>query len=407
MSDISHMIADTVRTQKEKRKLSDQLARDIKPPQSGNQIVYDDRLAGFGLRVTASGARSFILNYRIKGRERRITLGQYPTWTVLAARKQAEQLRRQIDVGIDPLEERIAERTAPTLRDLFNRYADEHLPTKAERSAADDRSMWIKDILPALGNKKVADLNTQDCDELHRAVSSDRPTRANRVIEVLRKALNLAIRWEWIERNPASGGRRNPEAKRTRYLTRSEIGRLIEALEVHPEQASADALLFMLFTGCRRGEALNAKWEQFNLDSRTWTKPSAETKQRREHRVPYSTTVAEILERRRVEASGAYIFPGSLGAPLQEVRRTWKSACETASVSQVRIHDLRHTFASLVASSGQSLLVVGELLGHSTAQTTKRYAHLYDDSLRSAAELVSMAIGRTPTATPTNASERQ
>jgi hypothetical protein len=312
MSDISHMIADTVRTQKEKRKLSDQLARDIKPPQSGNQIVYDDRLAGFGLRVTASGARSFILNYRIKGRERRITLGQYPTWTVLAARKQAEQLRRQIDVGIDPLEERIAERTAPTLRDLFNRYADEHLPTKAERSAADDRSMWIKDILPALGNKKVADLNTQDCDELHRAVSSDRPTRANRVIEVLRKALNLAIRWEWIERNPASGGRRNPEAKRTRYLTRSEIGRLIEALEVHPEQASADALLFMLFTGCRRGEALNAKWEQFNLDSRTWTKPSAETKQRREHRVPYSTTVAEILERRRVEASGAYIFHGSL-----------------------------------------------------------------------------------------------
>jgi integrase len=255
--------------------------------------------------------------------------------------------------------------------------------------------MWIKDILPALGNKKVADVTTQDCDDLHRAVSPDRPTRANRVIEVLRKALNLAIRWGWIERNPAAGGRRNPETKRTRYLTRDEIGRLIDALEMHPERGSADALLFMLFTGCRRGEALNAKWEQFNLSSHTWTKPSAETKQRREHRVPYSTTVAEILERRRVEASGTYIFPGSLDAPLQEVRRTWKSVCDSAGISEVRIHDLRHTFASLVASAGQSLLVVGELLGHSTAQTTKRYAHLYDDSLRTAAELVSMSIGRT------------
>ena len=392
MSDISHMIADTVRTQKEKRKLSDQLARDLEPPKSGNQIVYDNRLAGFGLRVTASGARSFILNYRFKGRERRITLGQYPTWTVLAARKQAEHLRRQIDTGVDPLEERNAERSAPTLRDLFVRYAEEHLPNKAPRSAADDRSMWIKDILPTLGNIKVADLSTRDCDELHRTVSSDRPTRANRVIEVLRKALNLAIRWGWIERNPASGGRRNPEAKRTRYLTRNEIGKLIEAFDVHPERVSADALLFMLFTGCRRGEALNAKWEQFNLDSRTWTKPSAETKQRREHRVPYSTTVAEILERRRIAASGTYIFPGSVGAPLQEVRRTWKSACEVAGISEVRIHDLRHTFASLVASSGQSLLVVGELLGHSDAQTTKRYAHLYDEPLRDAAECVALAL---------------
>lgn len=392
MSDISHMIADTVRTQKEKRKLSDQLAREIKPPKSGNQIVYDDRLAGFGLRVTASGARSFILNYRFKGRERRITLGQYPTWTVLAARKQAEHLRRQIDTGVDPLEERNAERSAPTLRDLFVRYADEHLPNKAPRSAADDRSMWVKDILPTLGNIKIADLSTRDCDELHRTVSSDRPTRANRVIEVLRKALNLAIRWGWIERNPASGGRRNPEAKRTRYLTRNEIGKLIEAFDAHPERVSADALLFMLFTGCRRGEALNAKWEQFNLDSRTWTKPSAETKQRREHRVPYSTTVAEILERRRIAASGTYIFPGSVGAPLQEVRRTWKSACEVAGIREVRIHDLRHTFASLVASSGQSLLVVGELLGHSDAQTTKRYAHLYDEPLRDAAECVALVL---------------
>lgn len=393
MPTISQSNADTERTQARREKLSDQLVRDTEPPATGNRILYDTKLPGFGLRITAKGVRSFVLNYRFKGRERRITIGQYPTWKLLAARKQAEHLRRQIDIGIDPLEERIADRTAPTVRDLFDRYAVEHLPTKAPRSAADDRSMWVKDILPALGPSKVADLTSSDCDELHRAISLKRPTRANRVIEVLRKALNLAIRWEWIDRNPASGARRNPEQKRTRYLSRAEVGRLVGALEDHPERASADALLFMLLTGCRRGEALSAQWSHVDLQHRIWTKPSAETKQRREHRIPYSLAVAEILERRRAETVGAFIFPGRLGAPLVEVRRTWGKACEAAGLNKVRIHDLRHTFASLLASSGQSLLVVGELLGHSTPQTTKRYANLYDDSLRLAAESIPVAVG--------------
>ncbi|MXO57856.1 tyrosine-type recombinase/integrase [Pontixanthobacter gangjinensis] len=393
MPSTSSSMTDTVRTQNEKQKLSDQIARETQPPAAGNRIVYDSKLSGFGLRVTAKGVRSFVLNYRVKGRERRITIGQYPAWTVLAARKQAEQLRRSVDLGLDPLEERVAERSAPTVRDLFDRYAKEHLPTKAPRSAADDRSMWIKDILPALAAKKVSDLCPQDCDELHRTISLDRPTRANRVIEVLRKALNLAIRWGWIERNVASGARRNPELKRTRYLSRKEVAKLIEALESHQERTSADALLFMLLTGCRRSEALNARWDQFDLERRVWTKASSETKQRREHRVPYSETVAEILQRRRAETEGTYIYPGRLGAPLADVRRTWKSVCEVAGLDHVRIHDLRHTFASIAASSGQSLYIVGQLLGHSSPQTTKRYASLYDDTLRSAAEGVSAAIG--------------
>lgn len=393
MPTISQSSADTERTPAFREKLSDQLSRDAQPPVSGNRIIYDAKLPGFGLRITAKGVRSFVLNYRFKGRERRITIGQYPTWKLLAARKQAEHLRRQVDLGIDPLEERIADRTAPTIRDLFDRYAREHLPTKAPRSAADDRSMWINDILPVMGARKVTDLTSVDCDELHRAISINRPTRANRVIEVLRKALNLAIRWEWTDRNPASGARRNPEPKRVRYLAREEVGNLVRALNEHPERVSADALLFMLLTGCRRGEALNAKWGQFDLENRIWIKPSAETKQRREHRVPFSTAVAQLLDRRRAEAVGSFVFPGRLGAPLVEVRRTWRAVCEVAGLDKVRIHDLRHTFASLLASSGQSLLVVGELLGHSSPQTTKRYANLYDDSLRLAAESIPTFVG--------------
>lgn len=150
----------------------------------------------------------------------------------------------------------------------------------------------------------------------------------------------------------------------------------------------------MLLTGCRKSEALNAKWPQFDLVRRTWTKPSSETKQRREHRVPYSLAVGEILERRGGKTAGLLVFPGSFGAPLREVRKTFRAACATAGLADVRLHDLRHTFASLAASSGQSLLVIGELLGHSSTQTTKRYAHLYDDPLRLAAKCVTAMLGR-------------
>ncbi|UWQ21594.1 site-specific integrase [Jannaschia sp. W003] len=390
----AHETTDTARTPPARVRISDKLARSLEPPASGNRIVYDDTVRGFGLRVTAKGARSFVLNYRMKGRERRITIGQYPAWSVAAARKQAEDYRRRISLGDDPLEERQTLRAAPTVADLFERYAAEHLPTKAPRSASDDRAMWAKDILPALGPKKVADLTSSDCDALHRAISRDRPTRANRVMEVLRKALNLAIRWGWIERNPASGVRRNVEKRRTRYLTPEEIARLRAALDAHPQQASADAILFLMLTGCRRGEALGATWDQFDLPRRVWTKPEGTTKQRRVHRVPYSEAVAALLERRRAEAGGAFVFTGSLGAPLVDVKRTWASVCRTAELDDVRMHDLRHTYASLLASSGASLPVVGALLGHSQPQTTARYAHLYDDTLRSATQSVADAIHR-------------
>lgn len=384
---------DTVRTQPNRKRLSDRVVSALKAPQSGSTIVYDTSLAGFGIRLTKAGSKAFILNYRFEGRERRITIGKFPTWTTLAAKKQAQVLRRDIDLGTDPLEVREDRRVAPTVKDLFARYKEEHLPTKAPRSAADDRSMWRNDILPRLGSRKVADLTPRDCDELHMQIAATRPVRANRILELFRKALNLSIRWGWIERNPASGCRRTVEEKRHRYLNEIEVGRLITALQEHQECVSADALLFMLFTGCRRGEALNAKWAQFDLERRIWTKASSETKQRREHRVPYSTAVAEILERRRAETEGTHIFPGRLGAPLTEVRKTWQSACKTAGLNGVRVHDLRHTFASLVASTGQSLLVVGELLGHSTPQTTKRYAALYDEILRNATEATARKLG--------------
>jgi integrase len=367
--------------------------RDLAPPSRGNRIAYDAKLSGFGVRVTASGRKSFVLNYYFKGRERRITIGSYPEWTVVAARKRGEEFRLLVANGVDPLERRESEFSAPTMRDLFTKYEQQNLPKLAPRSAADIRSMFNKIILPKLGAKKVADITFADCEALHRAISADRPVRANRVLEVVRRCFNLAISWGWIERNPAARLERNVEHKRVRYLTQDEIGRLMTALAAHPQRTSCDAIKFMLLTGCRRGEALGARWDQFDPALRIWTKPAATTKQRREHRVPVSSMVTELLNSR--PRSSPFIFPSAEGKALTDIKRTWAAVSVEAGLGKTRMHDLRHTFASIAASQGQSLPVIGAMLGHTQTQTTARYAHLFDDPLLAAAELVGASMFET------------
>jgi integrase len=399
--------------------LTDRVIRALPVPASGSVITYDADVAGFGIRVTANDARSFVLNYVVHGRERRMTIGRFPTWSATAAREQAKSLRRKIDAGVDPLDEEAAQRqaaeaarTAPTVQDLYARYEAEHLPRKALRAADDDRSMWRKIVLPRLGSIRVADVSPADIDALHAAVSATRPIRANRVVEVVRKAFNLAIRWGWRTDNPASGVHRNHEEKRARYLSASEILKLSEALAAHKERTSASAIRFLMLTGARRGEVLGARWDMFDLEAGIWVKPSAHTKQRAEHRVPLSAPAVELLKQMRASGAGPHVFPSVGGKPLTNLKRTWLSICQKAGLAEqvpkrnrrgqvplgdkgqpimiwrptARLHDLRHTYASILASEGLSLPIIGALLGHTQPQTTARYAHLLDDPLRAATE---------------------
>jgi integrase len=290
-------------------------------------VVYDADLPGFGIRLTANGARSFVFNYVVHRRERRLTIGRFPTWSTTAAREEAKGLKRQVNLGIDPLEEgrmraakAEAERSAPTVRDLFLRYADEHLPNKSPAAATNDRRMWERHILPVLGSIKVAELSHDDVDRLHAAISATRPIAANRVVEVLRKALNLARRWGWRQDNPATGVRRNREERRERFLTPEELTRLTAALAAHPDRTPADAIHLLILTGARRSEVFKATWDQFDLDRGVWVKPAAQTKQRRLHRVPLSGPALELLRRRAAEAAGRCVFPAGAGSapdPLQ------------------------------------------------------------------------------------------
>jgi integrase len=419
-------------------RLTDRFVRGLSTPTIGTFITYDADIPGFGIRVTANDVRSFILNYVVNGRERRMTIGRFPTWSATAAREEARALRRKVDAKVDPLEERQAEpdaveaaRAAPTMRDLFERYAGEYLPRKTSRAAADDRSMWEKIVLPRLGAMKVAAVKPADIDALHREVSSTRPVRANRIVEVVRRAFNLAIRWGWRSDNPASGVHRNHEEKRARYLSPAEILKLCKALAAHPERSSASAILLLLLTGARRGEVLTARWDMFDLELGVWVKPSAHTIQREEHRVPLSAPAIQLLKAikaRRSQEIGKnledvavgspYVFPGADGKPLTDVKRTWLAVCRRAGLAEqterrtrdgklvktadnkpvmtwrstVRIHDLRHTYASVLASQGLSLPIIGALLGHTQPQTTARYAHLLDDPLRAATERVGALV---------------
>jgi len=232
------------------QRLDDKLAREAPPPKGGKKaylIIYDGGHAravkGFGLRVTQAGARSWVLNYRTAGVERRLTIGSFPDWKAGPARDEAARLKRLVDQGRDPMRERHELRGAPTVKNLADRYLAEHAIKK--RTGDADKAMIVKIIVPALGNRKVADVQFTDIDKLHRDVSKCTPIRANRVAALLSKMFSLAIKWQIRETNPCKGIERNHEDKRERYLSPDEMARLVAALNAskapgqrHPARAA-------------------------------------------------------------------------------------------------------------------------------------------------------------------------
>lgn len=386
-------------------RLTDQMVRNLPSPPSGNRVTYDTEVRGFGIRVTAAGAKAFVLNYRSGRRERRITIGSFPDWTTKAARERAKDLKRQIDSGEDPMGERHAHRAAPTVNDLADRFEAEHLSKRRPATRIDYLSILRLHVRPHLGKMKVAEVRHSDIDSLHRRIVETAPYRANRTIAVLSKAFTLAVKWEMRADNPARGIERAPEDKRERFLTPAEIARLGAVLAEHPERTSANAVRLLLLTGARRSEVLGTTWNQFDLAAGAWVKPASATKQAKLHRVPLSAPALALLSEMRAEADKEdgrrakhrlpaipFAFPGKEGQPLQEIKRFWASVCSKAGISGVRLHDLRHTYASILASSGLSLPIIGALLGHTQAATTQRYAHLMDDPLRAATERVGAVV---------------
>jgi integrase len=374
-------------------RIDDKLVKRLKarPPAKGNTITYDDEIKGFGVRVTAGGTVAFVMNYRLDGSEWRYTIGQYDAWSVTAARDEAKKLRRRINKGDNPMAERRERQQADTVRELAQRFETDFLPKRPDEYQRRTKVMLERDILPVIGRMMVTDVRRRDIDSIHRAVTKRAPIRANRVLALCSKMFSEAVRWDMRPDNPCKGIERNQENRRSRYLSQKEIADLSAALAEYPSQNAADCLRFILLTGCRKAEAMTSTWDHFDLERGIWTKPSAHTKQKKEHRVPLSAPALELLQRIRAKAAAdsMHVFPGrKAGQPIQQIRTAWEFVVDRAELKDVRIHDLRHTFASILASAGVSLPLVGALLGHTQPTTTARYAHLYDDPLREATERV-------------------
>jgi integrase len=386
-------------------KLADSLIRRLTPPAKGNHIIYDSEVAGFGIRVTTAGARSFILNYyTTAGRERRYTIGGWPAWTATGARREAYRLRRLIDEDGDPLADIAAERAAPTMAKLCDRFVAEHLPHKRPSTQREYTSILKKHVRPFFGkHAKVAGVAYADVNKLHRRITDAGSSyRANRALAVVSKMFSLAERWQMREpnSNPCHSVERNHESKRKRYLSGDELGRLVTALAAHPDREAADIVRLLLLTGARKGEVLGARWADINLGKGLWSKPAASTKQGEDHEVPLSAPAMQLLSEISARQGGKhkplgeFVFPSATSRTGHrvDIERDWRQLLRAAGITGLRIHDLRHSFASELASGGSSLLLIGALLGHASVNTTQRYAHLYPDAQRVAVERVGAVI---------------
>jgi integrase len=383
-------------------KLTQKVLQGLTPPASGNRVYYDDEIPGFGARVTSNGVVSFILEYRSNGRHRRYTIGRATDLTALAARERAIQLRGKLLDGIDPLQQRIDANSEPTMNDLakdfLERYAKAH---KRESSIRNDRQMLDNIVLPKIGSIRVKAVTRRDIEKLHAAMK-ETPYRANRVLALLSKMFTLATEWGWCTGNAAKGVPRFHEDRRETWLNSEQLDALLQALDEYADQSAANAIRLLIVTGAREGEVLSATWDQFDLKRGIWTKPSHHTKQKKIEHTPLSDSALQLLHRMNAMRTSAALFPGQSGSRVT-IRRPWVQVCKAAGLAEgeqipgkrknfltiwrptVRIHDLRHTFASHLVSSGESLHIVGKLLGHTLPQTTARYAHLADRALRDAA----------------------
>jgi integrase len=371
-------------------KLTDKVVRALAAPAQGYETAHDTEVPGFGCRVTAAGSKSFVLNYRVKGTgiERRLTIGSVFAWSAVAARERAKQLRREVDSGGDPLGDLRVERGAPIVAELAARFDAEHISKLRPRTQADYRGALRHDLLPVLGRMRVAAVDFEHTERLHRNISRRAPVRANRVAAVGSVMFDLAIKLRLRAANPFKGVRRNLEPPRSRYLTADELQRLGTVLAEDPDQQAAGAIRLLLLSGSRRTEVLSARWEQFNLEEGIWLKPHSAMKSKREHRLPLNAPARELLGRLPRDG-GPWLFPGRNGSSSGHrvnIDDAWQRICKKAGLVDVRLHDLRHTHASVLAGLGLSLPTIAALLGHHSVRSSERYAHLQSDPLRRATE---------------------
>lgn len=362
-------------------------------------VFWDRRLPGFGVRMYPTGRKVYIVQSRGPHGSRRATLGRHGPLLPDEARRRAAAAIDRIKRGEDPLPPPPVElEPEPTVADLAERFMREHAKANC-KPATVENYRWALDtyILPALGGVKVAEVDRKRVADLHYGLR-EKPFTANRVLVILSKMLSLAEVWNLRAKgtNPRRFVRRYPERQRERFLTREEFRRLGAALDeaeadgsVHPSAVAAIRLLML--TGCRKGEILGLKWDDVDRTAGELRLRDGKSGARM---VPLSPTAAEVLDAIPRPPGNPWVIAGKKpDKPLCAIDDQWKKLRERAGLNDVRIHDLRHSYASRALALGEGLTMIGALLGHSQVTTTTRYAHLAKDTEKAAAAKVGRSIG--------------
>ncbi len=391
-------------------------AVDALKPAEARFVAWDSEISGFGLRVSPTGRKSYVFRYRASGgrsgRSREPVIGVHGAITPDQAREIARSWAALVAAGGDPAADRESLRKAPTVSDLMDRYFSDHAERNNKPSTVRNAQNLAKNFIrPSLGRIKVRDVTRADISKLH---GSLRPTpyQANRALALLSKAFSLAEVWGLRpdSSNPCMRVQRFEEKSRERFLSEKEFaalgavlakaerGELIPEGEDAPAYVSPQAITairLLLFTGARVSEILGLRWEFINGENNTAELPDSKTGKKTIHLPPAALEVLNGLE---LPANGkGYVVRGGRGAgdasqPLVNIKKPWGVIRSAAELDGVRLHDLRHSFASAAIVGGMSLPMIGALLGHRDVKTTARYAHLADDPIRAAAAQVGNRI---------------
>ena len=360
--------------------------------------IWDEELRGFGLRVYPNGRKVYIVKCRIKGQQRFITIGPHGPMTADQARARAYNILSEAKNGRDPAKELDQARKAPTMKGLGERFLREHVAVRCKPSTQAEYKRSVElCINPKLGTRRVTDVERRDIAELHHSFSHI-PYQANRTLGVLSKMFNLAEVWGLRPdgSNPCLHVKKYPEQRRERFLSPEEFAALGKALrEVEADgsetQSAVDAIRLLMLTGCRLGEIITLKWDYVHLKARELRLPDSKTGAKIVH---FGKTAADVLKGIEKLEDNPYVITGKKqGSRLTDLQHPWRRVRAKAGLDNVRIHDLRHSYASGALALGEGLPMIGKLLGHTQVQTTARYAHLANDPVKSAAGRVSDAIG--------------
>jgi integrase len=388
--------------------LTDDFIRALPLPGKGNRVYFDQPnpdvpdtkdvvTPGLGLRITAAGHKAWVFRYRPKdgsGDQRKLTLGRYPHLGISSARKKARDLRREIDGGADPQGDKAARRSVPTIAKFAEQYDAEQMALVRAgelrmSTLAGYRTLIRLYIVPELGHIRVTDLDRQEVKGLHRKITATgKRIQANRVIACLSAMMGYAIGAEVRADNPTvKAVKFNKELHRHRDLTTEERGRLAVELARHTNPA-ARVLQFLMVTGARKSEARLARWADFDLTGKVpmWNRKAADQKAGHDHSLVLNNVAVQLLNTIREQTVAAhgelseFVFVGSgPRAHIINLRKTWSAILKAADITDLHIHDVRHHYASVLASSGASLPLIGSLLGHRSVSSTARYVRLFKD----------------------------